>query len=105
MKCPQCEREFSLTLGLYFRAPWGRFNCPLCGTRLVGRHNRWYWPVLVTAALFGAVVGHLTAYPYGPFAIVCGQFLGALIVGMPTDWYLESRFSILEVRAPRPPKA
>jgi hypothetical protein len=105
MRCPQCDRDFAFSLRLYFKTPWGRFSCPLCGTALVGKHHWWYWPAIVTGCLILAIpAGYLASRYVGAFGWAVGGFVGGLLSGVPCDYYLESCFSILEARGPAPSK-
>jgi len=102
MKCPQCQDEFALTWTIYFKAPFGRFACPLCGTRLIGRHRWFYWPLVVAGACAGAIpLGYLGYCVAGGAAIAgIGAGIGGYLTGVPFDKWLESKFCILTI-APR----
>lgn len=96
MKCPRCDETIVVTWGRYFKAPSGRFTCPACEAGLKGRHKWFYWPLLlVGCCVMGApmaMLGHL--YFKIPGA-VSGWLIGAVVVGLPFDKYLENRIGVL----------
>ena len=94
MKCPSCNQEFKLTWQIYFKAPFGKLPCPNCHTRLIGKHRKFYWPVIILFAVIISIpifISHNHIY-----GIVCWISL-VLLVGLPFDRFLESRFCILEI--------
>lgn len=99
MKCPKCSAEFPLTWRRYFTAPLGRFPCPVCGTALQGKHLWWYWPLMLLGCLaLGVPLACIIALRFGLRAGVIGWAAGAMISGFPVDKFLESRFTILQIR-------
>ena len=98
MKCPQCNGEFPLTWARYFKAPLGRFSCPFCGAKLIGKHVWFYWPLLVLGCcVLGVPLAYLVGSHFGEIGGIAGWCLGAML-GIPIDRYLEGRFSIIRVR-------
>jgi len=99
MKCAGCGGDFESTWQRYAKAPFGSLICPLCDARLVGKHRWFYW-VLMPFAVAVAVVPFMLLvffFCYGPVvSIAVGVFVALLIV-LPFDKYLESRFSVLVV--------
>ncbi len=97
MKCPECQTVFPLTWTRYFRAPWGRMDCPSCGVRLALKHRWFYWPAM-------ALGGILLCFP---LSVLAYRLTGSLVVtlvaaasgwilsGVPADLWLEERFAIL----------
>jgi hypothetical protein len=78
-------------------------SCPLCQTKLVGRHRWFYWPLLVLGCLvLGIPLAYLGDKSYGLVGGIAGLVAGGLIVGLPFDKYLESDFGILRTREPNP---
>ena len=103
MKCPRCSNAFPLTWERYFKAPFGRFPCPSCGARLVGRHTWFYWPLVVLGCCALALpLGYLAGKHFGLFGCITGLVLGGLLSGIPIDRFLESRFLIIKVQKPGP---
>jgi|LAHU01.1.fsa_nt_gb hypothetical protein len=99
MKCPHCNEEFELSLGLYFGAPFGSFECPHCQAPLKGKHRLFYWPIILLAII--ATVGPVTYYCYERFGFTAGMISGvllALVVVLPLDIVMERKFSIPQVR-------
>ena len=98
MKCPQCCGDFNLTWKLYIKAPFGRFPCPLCKTKLIGNHHWFYWPLmLLGCCLAGIPLAIWGEVEYGFAGFLSGLIIGILLGGIPFDRYLESKFSILKV--------
>ena len=103
MRCPQCEGDFGLTLRLYLLSPRGRFNCPLCGTRVVARHT-WFYPLWYGAAWMSAAatMGYLAlelAWGYEGIAIGLAVSLPVFIL---LDWRVEAATSQLEILPQKP---
>ncbi|MBN2685579.1 MAG: hypothetical protein JXR40_09895 [Pontiellaceae bacterium] len=99
MKCPHCNEEFELTLGLYFSAPFGKFECPLCKAPLKGRHRLFYWPTILLAIV--VTVGPVTYYCYERFGYIAGIIAGVLVglvVVLPLDIALERKYSMPQLR-------
>jgi hypothetical protein len=94
MKCPKCNQDFEWTWQRYIKAPWGRFPCPHCHTRLIGKHRRLYWLLLILFAVIILIpINIIHNHVYG---IVCWIIL-ILLVGLPFDKYLDNRFIELEL--------
>jgi hypothetical protein len=99
MKCPQCNGEFPLTWALYLKAPLGRFSCPFCGAKLIGKHVWFYYPLVVLGCcVLGVPLAYLVGAHFGSIGGIVGGCFGALLSGIPIDRYLECRFSIIEVQ-------
>jgi hypothetical protein len=99
MKCPQCSNEFPLTWKLYFKAPFGRFTCPLCQVKLIGKHRWFYFPLLIFGSgLLALPLSLLGGIQYGLTGALLGWILGYFIVAIPLDRFLEMKFSVLKVK-------
>jgi hypothetical protein len=80
-------------------APSGRFLCPSCGVRLVGKHRWFYWPLLVVGCcIMGGPLSLAGAYLCGLTGALIGGTTGCIMSGIPFDRYLEERFSVLKPR-------
>ena len=90
MKCPKCKEQFELTWSLYFKAPFGKFNCPCCDIRLKGKH-RWFYPPILIISVFAIVV------PITYF-ISCLAGIISLVAVVPIDYLLERNFSVLTIK-------
>jgi hypothetical protein len=98
MKCPYCSGDFLLTWERYGKAPFGRLMCPLCHTRLAGKHHWFYWPLmLLGCCTAGIPLAYLGIAKYGFTGGLAGWIIGAMLSGIPFDKYLENKFSVLEV--------
>ena len=97
MECPSCNRDFDMTWRLYVRNVRGRFACPLCGARLRGRHNKFYWLGLAIFLVLELGVGLLLMLALGTGIGIAATVLVMLAVGLPLDKYLESRFAVLRL--------
>lgn len=74
-------------------------TCPLCHTRLVGKHRWFYWPlVILGCCVMGIPLAFLGSAKYDLAGALTGWIIGALAVGIPFDKFLERKFSVLEVR-------
>ena len=81
MKCPQCTGNFPLTWRRYFGAPFGRMTCPLCKTKLIGKHRWFYWPLMLLGCWVLIVpLGMLGGAIYGPAGALTGCIVGAAVV-------------------------
>lgn len=98
MKCPECEESFPFTWARYMRAPLGRTSCPSCGARLVLKHRWFYWPAMVLGgALLCAPLAVLGYRLTGSMVVtMLAAGIGWLLSGVPADYYLEARFSLLK---------
>lgn len=72
--------------------------CPLCGARLRLKHCWFYW-LFLALVTFG-VSTPLTLFGVLRYGLLAGALmgiLGGLVVGLPLDKYMESRFAIVVV--------
>ncbi len=109
MECPQCRKEFRFTWPLYLQAAFGRFACPECQARLRLRHNWWiYFPlIMLGCCLAGIPLGYLVEKCWGNTLYagagwLVGWVLGAPLSGVPTDLFLERKFSKVELDVRQP---
>ncbi len=99
MKCPQCNNDFTLTWKRYLKTPLGRLTCPLCQTKLTGGHRWFYWPFLfLVSAVVGVPLAILGGSRYDLVGIVTGWILGATVIVIPFDKFLEGKFAVLKER-------
>src|SRR5688500_8765513 len=98
LTCPNCGHKLELTWGRYWRSPTGKHRCPAC--RQVSKVK-----LSIEMRLLTGVVGALGALPpvlwsfyttgFGDFTFVIWG-VSALIIILPLDRYLESRFGTLK---------
>ncbi len=99
MKCPQCNSNFRLTWQRYTRASFGRMSCPLCQAKLFSKHRWFYWPLVVLGCCaLGTPLAYLGGRRYALVGGLAGWVAGAIVIGVPFDWFLESKFSVLRIR-------
>jgi len=101
MKCPQCDNEFLFTWKRYINAPLGRVSCPSCQTKLVCVHRWFYWPLVTLACCILGIPLAILGMKYGVAGALAGWFIGAFGFGIPSDRFLENRFSVLSMRQDR----
>jgi hypothetical protein len=101
MKCPSCNQDFKWTWRRYIKAPFGKFSCPNCHTRLIGKHCWFYWPLLILLSLICllTVVQFILSalFYYGLIFSIIGCIIGSLLIILPFDKFLESKFCILKL--------
>ncbi len=98
MKCPQCDNDFLLTWKRYIKAPLGRVSCPSCYAKLVVTHRWFYWPLMILGCCILSIPLAIFGARYGVAGALTGWAIGAFVVGIPFDRFLEIRFSVLRMR-------
>lgn len=92
-KCPHCNTSIELTWKRYAAAPLPRHRCPEC--RVVSKLNSgpyWIWLARTGGILLGGVPLGIVASPGGFGAGLGGFVVGALLIGIPIDKYLDARY-------------
>lgn len=97
MTCPHCNQEFPLTWGRYWSSPAGRHTCPGCkkpsrlGISLLSL-------ILLLPAVFigGFPMEFLFRKWLGGQWWIVGFIVGAFIVAVPADKFIDSKFKRLK---------
>ena len=74
-------------------------SCPLCQAKLVGKHRWFYLPLVVLGCCaLGIPLAYLGGRRYDLVGGLAGLIAGAIFIGVPFDWFLENKFSVLRIR-------
>jgi hypothetical protein len=95
--CAACQEEFSFTPGLYLRAFWGHYTCPLCDGALRIRHRWFYWLWIGFSALMLGTAGTWALIIDGWPRLLVVLLVGSVVLFV-FDWLMERYFSMAAPR-------
>jgi hypothetical protein len=97
MTCPHCNHEFPLTWGRYLASPLGRHTCPACKKPSRLKVSILSVSLLIPAVFIGGIpLEFLFRKWFGGQSWIAGFILGAFIVAIPADKWIDAKFKRLK---------